>query len=1673
MNYLLLLVALFVTAYAGRRHFLASISCLQRFYEQNSAFKPSLSGRFSSRFIYSQAKQQAGITLGVLGLAVIFTGSVMEAQTAHFYGGQSTIAGGLNYPLAVAVDGTGSVYIADYKNYRLLKETLSKGTYIEQTIVTFNSSSRANGVAVDASGNIYVTDFNANVVFKETPAAGQYVQTTIPTSTLRNPSTTIADSAGNLYITDSGNGRLLKETLSGSTYVESVIATGLNWPAGLAMDNAGSLYVSNFYQSILVKETPSIAGQYAQSTIPTGGLLRPSGIAVDASGNIYISDSGNNRLVKETLLNGSYMQSTIPTVGLDGDTGVTLDASGNIYIVNAAGNNVFMLHPGSLNFGSVATGSTSNTSSLLFVFDTAGQLGAPPTVSTQGLPNLDFAAESSGTCEISQSYNADDVCSIDVTFKPTLSGPRYGAAVLKNSSGGIITTGYLQGTGLGPQVSFAPAVQSIVTSGGLLNPRGLASDGNGNLYVADTDHNRVLKETFSGGTYSESTIASTGLLYPIGIAVDGAGNVYIGDCFHGRVLKEVPSGGSYTESTAIKNVGCALGIALDGSGDMYIAQDNSTILLEKPSSGGYIQTAIISSGIANAKGIAIDASGNLYITDGTNQKVIKETLSNGIYSAEIIPTSQLNEPRQIAVDASGNVFIADAHNGRILKETLTGGNYVESILSSGLIEADSVTVDAGGNVYIENTYYRQVVKLDYADAPGLTFAKTAVGATSSAQTIMLQNIGNSPLAFPVPASGSNPAVSANFSVDDSVTNACPQTSTNGSAAASLAPGTSCALTISFAPTATGSLQGNVVISNTNLNAANALQAIALAGTGSAASTNFVLSVPTSAVYGNPVQVSASITTDQTNNPAPNGTVAFSDQNGGLGSKTVVNGSATQSYLAPSVGSFTLNGAFSPSNTDYNKSSGQATIQITAAQLNLSANGVTRTYGAANPQLTGAIIGAVNGDNFVEAFKTSATASSPVASYPIVPSASGPNLSNYTQNVQNGALQITAAGLNITANDATRTYGAINPQFTGTMAGLVNGDNLAETFTTTATNASPVATYTIVPSISGAAASNYNPIVKNGTLTVSPAGLSVSANDATRTYGSVNPQFAGTVTGMVNGDQFTETFVTAATQSSPVKAYSIVPSAVGPALRNYNPAIHNGTLTISPATMAVRANDATRTYGAPNPAMTGTITGAVSGDAITVTYITSATGSSPVATYPITPNLAGQGLSNYTQFITNGTLTVTAAPLTATVQNVTRIYGAANPSFQGAVVGTVNHDSITETFTTSATAQSPVGSYAIKPVVAGANLAGYTPTLVEGTLTIVPAPLVATAASVERMYGTANPVLSGSLSGVVNGDTLPASYSTTAQTTDTVGHYPIMTSVTGSALSNYTLSVVPGVLAVQKASTLTTLDPQKGVTTAGATIQLQAHVVSATTGAPGGTVRFYNDKYLLGEATLQNGTAVYSTNPLPAGSSNTLTAVYQADANFLSSSSDVRSITLQGSGFTVKAIVPTMTVHAGDQAAFSLNVDPGTTGMYPGVVTFAVTGLPDGATATFSPATLAANGGNQTIAMTVQTKAQAASASGMAHTDNFWKSFPLVSGSALALVLLPLAGARRLRKAGTSMLLTLLLVLGGLAGSMALTGCGVTRNTAFPNPQPTTYVLTVTATSGGVQQTVTESLTVQP
>src|SRR6185295_8231459 len=151
---------------------------------------------------------------------------------------------------------------------------------------------------------------------------------------------------------------------------------------------------------------------------------------------------------------------------------------------------------------------------------------------------------------------------------------------------------------------------------------------------------------------------------------------------------------------------------------------------------------------------------------------------------------------------------------------------------------------------------------------------------------------------------------------------------------------------------------------------------------------------------------------------------------------------------------------------------------------------------------------------------------------------------------NGTLTVTAAVLTITANDQTRAYGAANPALTVSYSGFVNGDTAASlttapTVTTTATTASGVDTYPITASGAVSSNANYTISYASGTLTVTPAALTVTATNKTRTYGAANPSLTANVAGFVNGDTAaslggTLVVSTTATAGSAVGTYAITP-----------------------------------------------------------------------------------------------------------------------------------------------------------------------------------------------------------------------------------------------------------------------------------------------------------------------------------------------------------------------------------------------------------------------------------------------------------------------------------------------------------------------------------------------------
>lgn len=531
------------------------------------------------------------------------------------------------------------------------------------------------------------------------------------------------------------------------------------------------------------------------------------------------------------------------------------------------------------NFGTVNIGTPSTQIPVTFSFDIGGSIDQPA-VLTQGVTGLDFTDAGSGTCNTngtSHVYAAYDTCTVNVVFTPTAPGTRYGAIVIRSLSGTAIATAYLQGTGWGPQVAFLPILE-VPLPIDVVSPSSVAEDAAGNLFIAEavsanSPQNAVVKETRTGGTYTQSTVA-TGLAYPVGVAVDGAGNVFIANQDATEVKEEIPlPGGGYAPGTIFSGMGNVESVAVDGNGNVHIGSLASGLVKEtllRGISRGYSQSIIDSN--VHPSGIAVDVSGNIYFTQNDNQ-LFKKTLSAGSYTQSIID-SGLGRALEVAVDGMGNVYVADIGNNQIVKETLSGTVYTPAPLGGRLNSVSGVTVNGAGNVVSSSAQANHVYAIIQSDPQGLSFATTNIGATSAAQIKTVENIGNAPLSFPVPTRGANPTISSpNFALNSTGASSCPVVAASSLTAGILAAGASCQLSISFVPTmaysSNTSLElGVLLLRDTNLNASApnyAAQALVLSGTVPPALSFSAIPPET---YGNP-PFSVSATS------ASNGAVTYS------------------------------------------------------------------------------------------------------------------------------------------------------------------------------------------------------------------------------------------------------------------------------------------------------------------------------------------------------------------------------------------------------------------------------------------------------------------------------------------------------------------------------------------------------------------------------------------------------------------------------------------------------------------------------------------------------------------------------------------------------------------------------------------------------------------------------
>jgi MBG domain (YGX type) len=157
-------------------------------------------------------------------------------------------------------------------------------------------------------------------------------------------------------------------------------------------------------------------------------------------------------------------------------------------------------------------------------------------------------------------------------------------------------------------------------------------------------------------------------------------------------------------------------------------------------------------------------------------------------------------------------------------------------------------------------------------------------------------------------------------------------------------------------------------------------------------------------------------------------------------------------------------------------------------------------------------------------------------------------------------------LSVVGNNTNRVYGATNPPMTGEVDGLVNGDNITITWSSTAGPGNPLGIYPITPNFSdpNGRLANYSVGFRAGNLTVTAAPLTVVTANRTRVVGATNPPFTGTITGLKNNDNITATYACGATTNSPVGMYPILPALVDPQgkLANYSVTTSNGTLSVT-------------------------------------------------------------------------------------------------------------------------------------------------------------------------------------------------------------------------------------------------------------------------------------------------------------------------------------------------------------------------------------------------------------------------------------------------------------------------------------------------------------------------------
>jgi autotransporter-associated beta strand protein len=250
----------------------------------------------------------------------------------------------------------------------------------------------------------------------------------------------------------------------------------------------------------------------------------------------------------------------------------------------------------------------------------------------------------------------------------------------------------------------AGLVTTLVSSG-LNDPIGVAVDGVGNVYVADSGDDAI-KEWMVTSNTLKTVISDSGLGNPYGVAVDSVGNVYIADAGYNLIRKWTVA--TSTLSTLVSNQ-VSDGLALDKLGNVYIA-DSSPFEVNEWLAASNTLITLFSNGVPNLA-VALDAAGDVFTSSGAYGTLQKWTAANNTVTTLV--SSGLTDATGVAVDGSGNVYIADKSTSVINKWSPLSG-VMSPLVSSGLNKPWGLAVDGLDNVYIGDSSDNAVKELPYA-----------------------------------------------------------------------------------------------------------------------------------------------------------------------------------------------------------------------------------------------------------------------------------------------------------------------------------------------------------------------------------------------------------------------------------------------------------------------------------------------------------------------------------------------------------------------------------------------------------------------------------------------------------------------------------------------------------------------------------------------------------------------------------------------------------------------------------------------------------------------------------------------------------------------------------------------------------------------------------------------